>query len=161
MGDSSNMNEEMNDYQLFLLILQCHHMSTWMNNILKFKALVGIAKADGDFDSSEKSFIRRLADLEGISSAELKEMLQKEGKAKDFAKDLDFDEKIEILIYVVKLMKIDGKVLLSEIKYCEKIAKILGFEEKSVGFLSGIIESDPDITTNMGRIKHRMRKYLA
>lgn len=131
-----------------------------MNNVLKFKALVGIARADGEFDSAEKQFIKRLADLEGISSQQLKELLSKEGSAKSFAKDLDFDEKIDILIYVVKLMKIDGKVLLSEIKYCEKIAMILGFEDKSVGFLSGIIESDPDATTNLGRIKHRMRKYL-
>lgn len=131
-----------------------------MNNVLKFKALVGIAQADGEFDDTEKQFIRRLADLQGISPQELKELLQQKGKAKDFAKDLTFDEKVDILIYVVKLMKIDGKVLLSEIKYCEKIAKLLGFEDKAVGFLSGIIEGNPDVTTNIGRINHRMRKYV-
>lgn len=131
-----------------------------MNNILKFKALVGVAQADGEFDPMEKGFIRRMADLQGISSQELKEMLQSKEKAKELAKDLTFNDKIEILVDAVKLMKIDGKVLLSEIKFCEKVAKILGFEAKSIGFLSGTIEGDVELVSDTGRISHRMRKYL-
>ncbi len=131
-----------------------------MNNVLKFKALVGIAKADGEFDPEEKKFILRLADLDGVSPNELKEILNTKGKAKEFVKDLSYDDKINILIDVVQLMKVDGKVLLTEVKFCEKLAKILGFEEKSIGFLSGTIESNPDITPNLGSITYRMRKYL-
>ncbi|NQZ75434.1 MAG: TerB family tellurite resistance protein [Ekhidna sp.] len=126
----------------------------------KFKALVGIAQSDGEFDKSEKQFIKRIADLEGISSNQLKDLLQHKSKARELAEELTFDQKVDILVYVVKLMKVDGKVVLSEIKYCEKIAGILGFEDKAIGFLSGIIESNPDATTNLGRINHRMRKYL-
>ncbi|MEO1256632.1 MAG: hypothetical protein AAFY41_17325, partial [Bacteroidota bacterium] len=111
-----------------------------MKDVVKFRALVGVAQSDGNFDVLEKDFIKRLANLEGLSLNELKELLKKGEKTTDLAKKLDFDDKIEILTYTVKLMKIDGKVLLSEIKFCEKVAKILGFEEKSVGFLSGIIE---------------------
>ncbi len=131
-----------------------------MKDIVKFRALVGIAQADGDFDSLEKDFIRRLADLEGLSLKELKELLKKGEKTSSLVKNLDFDDKVDILIYTVKLMKIDGKVLLSEIKFCERVARILGFEEKVVGFLSGEIEGNPDITPNFGRIKHRVRNYL-
>ncbi len=131
-----------------------------MNNVLKFKALVGIAKADGEFDPAEKQFILRLADLDGVSSNELKEILNTKGKAKEFVRDLSYDDKINILIDVVQLMKIDGKVLLNEIKFCEKLAKILGFEDKSIGFLSGMIESNPEISPNLGRISYRMKKYL-
>ncbi len=131
-----------------------------MNNVLKFKALVGIAKADGEFDPTEKSFILRLADLDGISPEELKEILSTKGKTKDFIRDLDYDDKINILIDVVQLMKIDGKVVLSEIKFCERLAKILGFEEKSIGFLSGMIDNNPEVSINVGRISYRMKKYL-
>lgn len=130
-----------------------------MKDIVKFRALLGIAQADGEFDSSEKEFIRQLAELQGLSLSELKELLQNGGKTGDHVKDLDFDDKIDILIYTVKLMKIDGKVLLSEIKFCEKVAKTLDFEEKCIGFLSGIIEGSPDIAPNLGRIAHRMKKY--
>ncbi|MEO9482777.1 MAG: hypothetical protein ABJG47_05000 [Ekhidna sp.] len=131
-----------------------------MKDIVKFRALVGIAQADGDFDSSEKDFIRHLASLEGLSMKELKELLQSADKTGTLIKDLNFDDKIDILIYTVKLMKIDGKVLLSEIKFSEKIARALGFEEKCIGFLSGIIEGNPNDTPNVGSINHRMRKYL-
>lgn len=132
-----------------------------MNNTLKFKALVGIAQADGDFDPSEKEFIRHLADLQGISSDELKDLLRSKDKTASLVADLDFDEKIEIIADTVKLMKVDGKVLLSEVKYCEKVAKTLGFDEKAIGFLSGVIEGDLGAVPNYGRIKHRMRKYLS
>ncbi|WP_421763857.1 hypothetical protein [Ekhidna sp.] len=131
-----------------------------MKDVVKFRALVGIAQADGEFDSTEKEFIRHLADLEGMSMTELKEMLKSADKTGELVKDLSFDDKVDILIYAVKLMKIDGKVLLSEIKFCERVAKSLGFEEKAIGFLSGIIESNPNDTPNVGSINHRMRKYI-
>ena len=132
-----------------------------MKDIVKFRVLVGIAQADGEFDSSEKEFIKQLADLQNLSSGEFKELLRGGGKTSDLIKDLNFEEKVDILVYTVKLMKVDGKVLISEIKFCEKIAKALGFEEKSIGFLSGIIESNPYVTPNFGSVTHRMRKYYS
>lgn len=131
-----------------------------MKDVVKFRALVGIAQADGVFDSSEKEFIRHLAELDGFSMTELKELLKNADKTGKLIKDLDFDDRVEVLIYTVKLMKIDGKVLISEIKFCEKVAKALGFEEKAVGFLSGIVEGNVNDTPNIGSINHRMRKYM-
>lgn len=131
-----------------------------MKDVVKFRALVGIAQADGEFDSSEKEFIRNQAQLEGLSMKELKELLQNSDKTGNLVKTLSFDDKVDILVYTVKLMKIDGKVLISEIKFCERVAKALGFEEKAVGFLSGIIEGNPNDTPNIGSINHRMRKYI-
>lgn len=131
-----------------------------MKDVVKFRALVGIAQADGVFDNSEKEFIRHLAELEGLTMKELKELLQNADKTGKLVKDLSFDDRVDILVYMVKLMKIDGKVLISEIKFSEKVAKALGFEEKAIGFLSGIIEGNPNETPNMGSINHRMRKYM-
>lgn len=131
-----------------------------MRDVVKFRALVGIAQADGEFDSSEKEFIRHLAQLEGLSLSELKEELKSAEKTKELIKDLNFEDKLDVLIYTVKLMKIDGKVLMSEITFCEKVAKMLGFEDKAIGFLSSTIESNPDEIEDIGRISHRMKKYL-
>ena len=131
-----------------------------MKDIVKFRSLIGIAQADGEFDDSEKKYIERLANLEGMSMQELKELLKSEEETRDLVKDLSFDDKIDILGYTVQLMKIDGKVLLSEIKFCEKIAKTLGFEEKSVGFLSGVVESNSEVAPDVDRVKHRMRNYV-
>ncbi|MEQ9007133.1 MAG: TerB family tellurite resistance protein [Ekhidna sp.] len=51
-----------------------------MKDVVKFRALVGIAQADGEFDDSEKEFIRHLADLEGLTLKELKENLKNADK---------------------------------------------------------------------------------
>ena len=131
-----------------------------MNNILKFKALVGMAKADGEFNPVEKDFILRLASLDGLSSQELKDLLNEKGHPSQFVKDLSFDDRIVILIDVVQLMKIDGKVLINELKFSEKLAKLLGFDEKSIEYLTGMIESNPDISPNFGRIIHGMEKFI-
>jgi uncharacterized tellurite resistance protein B-like protein len=131
-----------------------------MDNTLKFKILVGIAKADNDFDNSELDFIKYLADRQGLTFDILKALLKKKINTNKLIKELDFDEKIEILAYTIKLMKVDGKVLLSEIKYCKKLAIHLGFEERSIEFLSEIVEEDPHIDPNFGRIKQRMKQYL-
>ena len=131
-----------------------------MNTTAKFQALIGLAQSDGQFDSSEKNFIRVLAERQGMSLKELKEQLMKSDKSLKTFKELDFEEKVDILIHLIKLMKIDGKVLISEINYCDRMARLLGFEEKAVGYLSGIIEGNLNVTPNYGGIRHRMRKYL-
>ena len=131
-----------------------------MNNTAKFKALVGLAKADGEFDMHEKLFISYLAEQEGMSMDELKAKLKKGEKMSDLIQDLSYEEKIDILTYVVKLMKADGKVMLTEVKYCEKLATVFGFEEKSIGYLSGALNDNPRIAPNMGMIMRSMKNYL-
>lgn len=130
-----------------------------MNTTAKFKALIGLAKADGEFDMNEKLFISYLAEKQGLSIKQLKEQLKNADSMSDLANELDYDDKIEILTYLVKLMKADGKVLMSEIKYCERMAQAFGFEEKSIGFLSGALNENPRIEPNFGLIKHGMKKY--
>ena len=130
-----------------------------MNNTAKYKALIGLAKADGEFDMHEKLFISYLAEQEGMSMDDLKEQLKNGEKMSDLIQNLTYDEKIDILTYVVKLMKADGKVLLSEVKYCEKLAQVFGYEEKCIGYLSGVLNENPRIAPNMGMIKQGMKKY--
>ena len=131
-----------------------------MNTEAKFKALIGLAKADGEFDMNEKLFISYLAEKQGLSLKDLKVQLKKADKLSDLVQDLDFDGKIEILTYLVKLMKADGKVDLSEILYCEKMAVAFGFQEKSIGFLSRSLNENPRIEPNFNLIKEGMKEYL-
>lgn len=131
-----------------------------MNSTAKYKALIGLAKADGEFDMHEKLFISYLAEQEGLSMDDLKEQLKNGEKMSDLIDNLSYEEKIDILTYVVKLMKADGKVLLSEVKYCEKLAQVFGFQEKSIGYLSGALNDNPRIAPNLGMIKQGMKKYL-
>lgn len=131
-----------------------------MDATLKFRALLGLAYADGLFEDAEKKFIRSLAEKEGLKVSQLKDMLKTDAIAKKQISELEFDDKVDILSNLVMLMKVDGKVHLSEIRYCESIAEKFGFTEKVIGFLSGSIEGADQNESMLGRIKFRMRKYL-
>lgn len=132
-----------------------------MNTVAKFKALIGLAKADGEFDMHEKLFISYLAEKQGLSVKELMGQLKNSEKMSELIKDLDYEEKVDILIYLVKLMKADGKVVLSEINYCEKVATSFGFAAESIGYLSASLNDNPRIDPNFEMIRHGMRKYQA
>ena len=130
-----------------------------MNTEAKFKALIGLAKADGEFDMHEKLFISYLAEKQGLTIKDLKSQLKNSDQMSELIKDLTYDEKIDILIYLVKLMKADGKVVMSEISYCEKVAESFGFTAQSIGFLSGSLNDNPRIDPNFELIKRGMEKY--
>ncbi len=130
-----------------------------MSTQAKFKALIGLAKADGEFDMHEKLFISYLAEKQGLSNKDLITQLKTSDKLSELIKDLNYEEKVDILIHLVKLMKADGKVETSEINYCEKAAEAFGFEKKSIGYLSVTLNDNPRIDPNFGVIREEMKRY--
>ena len=133
-----------------------------MNTLEKFRIMVQLALVDQEFEAAERKFINELAQLNNISLQELDTLIQKElenkGLETTFQVPMDFTSKIEILADMVKVMKADGKVFLSEIKFCEMIAKMFGFKEKSIGVLSEMIHKDPMVATNWSSVEHKMKK---
>ncbi len=136
-----------------------------MNKVEKFRTMVRLALVDDQFETKEKEYIQDLAKMHKLSNEELVEIINEELEKKgDFAprlQNLDYDGKIEILADLVRMMKVDGEVYLSEIKFCEAIAQNLGFKQKSIGFLAENIHKDPNIAPNWMLIQNRMRKYVA
>ena len=117
-----------------------------MNEKEKFRIMIQLALVDNQFEDTERKFIEELAHKSSLTSTELEtimhEELQKKNFDMDLSQDVGFDSKIEILADMVRVMKSDGKVYLSEIKFCEMIAKMFGFKEKSIGVLSSMLKSD-------------------
>jgi len=133
-----------------------------MKTLEKFRIMVQLAIVDQEFEAAEHKFISELAQLNNISSDQLESLIQEElekkGLETTFEVPLDFNSKIEILADMVKVMKADGKVFLSEIKFCEMIAKMFGFKEKSIGVLSEMIHKDPMVATNWSSVERKMKK---
>jgi len=129
----------------------------------RFRTLVKLALVDDQLDESERSFIYQLAESVSFSEDLLNNMICDELEGKESSLDLNglsFDDKISILVDLVKLMKADGKVLSSEVEFCEKVVKTLGFKEKAVGFLSAVVPVDSGVPLDESKIHFRMRKYL-
>ncbi len=131
-----------------------------MNDKEKFRIMIQLALVDNQFEDTERKFIHDLASQSSISAEELEDVIQEELKKKtfdlDLSTDLGFDSKIEILSDMVRVMKSDGKVYLSEIKFCEMIAKMFGFKEKSIGMLSKMLKTDG--SADWPTLKEKMQK---
>ena len=133
-----------------------------MNDKEKFRIMVQLALVDNQFEDTERDFIHSLANESSLSSEELEDIIHEELKKKthevNLTTDLGFDSKIEILADMVRVMKSDGKIYLSEIKFCEMIARMFGFKEKSIGMLSKMLKHDgsadwPTLQEQMQKLK--------
>lgn len=124
-----------------------------MDNVkVHLTALMQLAISDQSLHPKEKTTIYKIGKAHGMAETEievlLKEVLStKENKELTFP-TLSFERRVEYLVDLVQLMKIDNEVYLGEIKYCEKIAGKLGFDKKIVKVLSSRIYSDPDIASD-------------
>ncbi|MFY0688339.1 MAG: TerB family tellurite resistance protein [Cyclobacteriaceae bacterium] len=124
----------------------------------QLSTLIELAKIDGDFDGKEKLHILMVGRANGMSEAEIKEIVENPVPIPDL-NTLSDDEKFDYLYNIIQLMKIDSQVYLSEIKYCEDIAEKLGFKKKVVSALSSRIYSDPSITADVQSLKKAVKKY--
>lgn len=143
----------------------CTKRQYTMKKLEKFRMMIRLALIDNEFESSEKEFIQEYARMHGISDEELEtiihEELESKGQHDPVSLQVDFEGKIEILTDLVRVMKADGKVFLSEIRFCEMMANTFGFDTKSIGFLSEVVHHDKNVPSSWNRIQHRMRRFVA
>tara|TARA_Y100001972_G_scaffold128067_1_gene187236 strand:- start:5227 stop:5661 length:435 start_codon:yes stop_codon:yes gene_type:complete len=127
------------------------------------RSLVQLALSDEQFDTEEKKMIYNLGMANKISKYEINSLIQEELSKKHFESvtfsPLSFDERFEFLYNIIQLMKVDRKVFLAEIKYCEGTSRRLGFKERVVGELSKKIFADPVITANRQVLRKIAKRY--
>lgn len=117
-----------------------------MNAILKKKIniLVQLAAVDGSFVQKEKSLIKDICDRNGISKAELNEIMVSPEPIGSLGA-LSYLTIVEYMTEALLLMLVDGKVLQSEVLFCEDIGLRLGFTKASVDGLIDQIRQQVDI----------------
>ena len=125
----------------------------------QLSSLIQLASADGMMSEQETRFIKMLGTVNGMSGEEIDAIIKDPEPLEDL-KVLSDDQKFEYIYSLVQLMKADGKVFQSEIKFCEQVAEELGYSKKVIGELSSRIYSDPSITADRVKLKNRAQKYL-
>lgn len=127
------------------------------------QSLIQLATSDQNFNEVEKRMIYSIGKANKVGEQEIDalimENISKKGEVEISFSALSYEEKFQFLYNIIQLMKIDNKVFLSEIKYCEELAGRLGFEKKAVKKLSSRIYSDPSITANRESLMKEMRKF--
>lgn len=137
-----------------------------MDNNIKnhLRALIQLSIIDRDFGHPEKSYVYTIGKANRVPELEIdevvKEVLESKTDGEVNYEGLMTEERFDFLFDIIQLMKIDGEVFLTEIKYCEDVAEKLGYDKKVVKSMASRIYSDPAITGNREKIMKEANKYL-
>ncbi|MEM6735798.1 MAG: TerB family tellurite resistance protein [Bacteroidota bacterium] len=124
----------------------------------KLSVLIQLAMIDNDFAGEEKSLIYMIGKANGITEKEINNMVENPEPLPPIS-TMSEEDKFEYLYHLVQLMKIDNKIYLSEIKFCEELAEKLGFKRKVISELSSRIYGDPTITSDISSLKRAIKKH--
>ena len=121
-----------------------------INNHLR--ALIQLSIIDRDFGEPEKTYVYTIGKANRVPEEEIDALVNEVLNSKE-NEDVNFqglmsEERFDFLYDVIQLMKIDGDVFLTEIKYCESVAEKLGYDKKVVKVMSARVYGDPSITGN-------------
>lgn len=97
-----------------------------MPSIDQLKLLVNLAYADGEVTEKEKKYIVNIGQANHFLVAEILPLLSEKHDVAGLT-TLSQDEKFDYMFHLVQLMKIDEKIYKEEIKYCAKVASVLGY----------------------------------
>jgi len=126
------------------------------------RVLVQLAKSDGEFDHSEKEFIQKFGQVNGLRDEEIQDLIEntQAGDSIPDLSELSFDEKFEYMYSIVQLMRIDGKLHKDEISFCIRVTSELGYEEQALFEFITATYSDPKESYNKELIKKKMFEYF-
>lgn len=128
------------------------------------KALIQLSIIDRDFGEPERTYVYTIGKANRVPEKEIDDLVQEVLSSKDNTEvnfqGLMTEERFDFLYDIIQLMKIDGDVFLTEIKYCETIAEKLGYQTKVVKVMSSRVYKDPSITGNREALMKQANKYL-
>ncbi|MEQ9288513.1 MAG: TerB family tellurite resistance protein [Cyclobacteriaceae bacterium] len=125
--------------------------------------LIQLSLVDGNISQKEQDMIYGIGRSNGMEDAEVEKILHQHLRnSRHELPDMTHlteDDKILYLYNIIRLMKADKEVYLTEIRFCENIADKLGFKKKVVGELSSKVFSDGTVNADMEFLREVVSKY--
>ena len=129
-----------------------------MSARIQLQALINLAISDMHFADEERELIYVIGKANNVPREEIDDMIVNP-KPVGNMDNLSENERFEMLYNIVQLMKVDRKVYIVEIKFCEDIASKLGYSKKVIKELSAKIYANPSITTDREYLQQLVRKH--
>ncbi len=107
----------------------------------KINILIHLAGADGHFDDTERAFIYNICLRHGVDLDTIGDLIA-EPESIGSLGALSYDTAVDYLTESILLMLVDGKVLPSEILFCQDMSLRLGFPKSAVDRLIDEIKED-------------------
>lgn len=123
------------------------------------KILINLARIDGEISDDEVVYLKNIGEAHNIGDEQIMQMLQNDQEEK-IKSDMNEDQRLNLLIHLIQLMKCDGKLYKEEIRYCSKIASRLGFKEEVMFELMLNVTSGNMKVDSINDLKTETRKYL-
>lgn len=130
-----------------------------MDVVDQLSVLVHLSRVDKYVDPRECKLIHYIGALNGLSKDQIETIIE-HPKPMPSLGGLNVDDRLDYLLNIVQLMKVDGKVFTSEIEFCEKIALKLGYLPGVIADLSQFTYADPEINTSKKFMRELAQKYL-
>lgn len=125
--------------------------------------LVQLSLVDGSLSDSEQELIYSIGKSNDMTKEDIEKILHEHLRSSRHElpdmSNLSEDDKIIYLYNVIRLMKADKEVYLTEIRFCENIADKLGFKKKVVGELSTKVFSDGTVNADIEYLRGIVSKF--
>lgn len=100
-----------------------------MPTIHQLKLLINLARIDGAVAEKERQYIINIGQANHLLVAEILPLFTSAHPVV-VPKDLSDKQKFDYIFRLVQLMKIDERIYRDEIKFCARVASILGYREE-------------------------------
>ena len=98
-----------------------------MNALSRMKLLISLAKVDGQVADKEKNHIINIGRANGIYPDEIYPLFT-QTHPMAVPENLPDDQKFELLVSLIQLMKLDERMYREEIQFCALVAQKLGYD---------------------------------
>lgn len=131
-----------------------------MDVVLKMQlnVLIHLALVDGQITKEEKKLLESIAGKRGITSSQLKEMIQYPKPIESLGA-LSNDLKFEYLYSIVQLMNIDDEIDQREIHFCQNMALRLGYYKEVVEELWSEMLTDKALQKDKEALKKKIQGF--
>lgn len=125
---------------------------------MQLNILIHLARVDGVISEEEKSMLNKIANQNGISSAQLEEMIE-HPKPIESLGALSSDVKFDYLYSIVQLMNIDEEIDQREIHFCQNMALRLGYHTGVIDELWSELLNDRGLKNDKEMLKSKIESY--
>ncbi len=121
--------------------------------------LIQLARIDGQYSRDERELIEKIGKRYDVDREELDEIERNPDPIGDL-RLLSEDQKIELLYNVIRLTKVDRRILPNEILFSQVIASKLGFRRSAVQAMIPLVSDQPLEFINHTSIRRKIGPYL-
>jgi len=130
-----------------------------MNDLSRMKLLINLAKADGLVADKEKNYLINIGRANGIYPDEIYPLFTQNHEVL-VPENLSDDQKFDLMLSLIKLMKLDERMYREEINFCGQVATRLGYNKQVMFELLARVRSGRMEATEMDSLKEVIQNFL-